>query len=320
MYIPSVRQRLLALVAVSVFLSTNGVASAQWQYRATQEFIIAYTTPDASTTTETLRMLQLAYARLKPVFGDSLKGPVVVFICADRSTFNALSKHAAPDWGDGLADPAHRRILLLSPRATPLRRPLDHVVAHELIHLLMFDIAGGRLIPTWFAEGAAIYYAGEVQHSDPILISRAILTNSLIGFDELDEVLNFEAARANLAYQQSYQAVRFLIQRHGAGSVPQLCAALALAPGPAVAFQESFLEDLIDFETAYFDWLRKNYRWQFLLDSSMMTWAAIVFLLFLAFLMVRWRTRRKIAEWEKEDGILEEGGKRAGESSRDAAG
>jgi hypothetical protein len=296
-----IRRRLLALFAVSAFFCANEPADAQWHYRATREFVIAYTPPDASSSVQTLGLLQQTYQRLRKVFQDSLKAPIVVFICAERQTFNSLSGEVAPDWGDGLADLTNRRILLLSPNATAYRRPLADVVAHELIHSLMHDLVAGAPLPTWLAEGAAIYYAGEVQHSDPILISRAILTNSLIAFDELDQVLKFEAARANLAYQESYQSVRFLIQRHGDTAVRDICKKLAGSAELNNAFKEAFGEDLIDFETGYFDWLRQNYRWQFLVDASTITWAVIVFLLALAIVAVRWRTRRKIAEWEKED-------------------
>ncbi len=295
------RQQLLVLFTFSILIGADGTSRAQWQYRATREFVIAYTPTDAIASTQTLGLLQQTYQRLKKVFQDSLKAPIVVFICADRETFTSLSGGVAPDWGDGLADLTNRRMLLLSPQATAYRRPLGDVVAHELIHFMMHDIVGGNRIPVWLVEGAAIYYSGETEHSDPILISRAILTNSLAAFDELDQVLKFETARASLAYQESYQAVRFLIQRHGETAVREMCASLAVSNNIDDAFKKSFGEDLIDFETAYFDWLRQNYRWQFLLDASMITWAVIIVLLLVAIIVVRWRTRRKIAEWEKED-------------------
>lgn len=297
----SIPQRILSLFTAITFFCANEPADAQWHYRATREFVIAYTSQDASSATETLGILHQSYQRLRRVFQDSIKAPIVIFICADRETFSSLSQGSAPDWGDGLADLTQRRMLLLSPQATAYRRPLDDVVAHELIHFLMHDIVDGQRLPVWLAEGAAIYYSGETEHSDPILISRAILTNSLVAFDELDQVLKFEVARANLAYQESYQAVRFLIQRHGGPAVREICKSLSTSSDLNSSFKESFGEDLLDFETAYFDWLRQNYRWQFLMDASMVTWALIIILLVAAIIAVRWRTRKKIAEWEKED-------------------
>jgi hypothetical protein len=295
------RLAVLALLIVCAFLGTNENSHAQWHYRATREFVIAYTPTDAIASTQTLGLLQQTYQRLQKIFQDSLKAPIVVFICADRETFSSFSGGVAPDWGDGLADLTNRRMLLLSPQATAYRRPLGDVVAHELIHFMMHDLVAGQHVPIWLAEGAAIYYSGETEHSDPILISRAILTNSLVAFDELDEVLKFEVARASLAYQESYQAVRFLIQRHGQAAVREMCKKLAASSDLNNAFKEPFGEDLIDFETAYFDWLRQNYRWQFLLDASMMIWAVIIVLLAVAIVAVRWRTRRKLSEWDKED-------------------
>lgn len=295
-----IRQCLLALFTVIAFFCANEAVDAQWHYRATREFVIAYTSSDANTSAQTLGLLQQTYQRLQKVLQDSLKAPIVVFVCADREAFNSLSGGRAPDWGDGLADLMNRRMLVLSPLATVYRRPLGDVVAHELIHFMMHDMVSEKHVPVWLAEGAAIYYSGETKHSDPILISRAILTNSLVAFDELDQVLKFEAARASLAYQESYQAVRFLIQRHGEAAVREICKKLRASTDLNGAFKESFSEDLIDFETAYFDWLRQNYRWQFLLDASMITWAVIIILLAVAIVAVRWRTRRKIAEWEKE--------------------
>jgi len=309
------------LVVILIILCGCTIVHAQWQYHAAHDFVVAYTQRDLQTANEAIRFLRAAAHRLRITLGDSLRDAVLVYVCPDRASFNVLSHHAAPDWGDGLADLTHRRILLLSPSATPYRRPLDQLVSHELIHILMHDLTRGRAMPTWLAEGAAIYYSGEVEHSDPVLISRALFTHSLITFDELDDVLRFEAVRASLAYQESYQAVRFLVHRHGTQAVRDLCAALAASPDPAAAFAQCFNEDLIDFETAYFDWLRDNYRWQFLLDTSMVVWGAVIILLLTAFFVVRRRTRRKMVEWEEEERRTEAGDLRpeaGGEKSSEA--
>ena len=71
---------------------------------------------------------------------------------------------------------------------------------------------GPNPIPRWFDEGLAVYYSGERGLASSSLISKALLSNSIIPLEEIDEVLTFHKEKAQLAYQESFTAITFLIE------------------------------------------------------------------------------------------------------------
>ncbi|NUO81315.1 hypothetical protein HUU05_14650 [candidate division KSB1 bacterium] len=223
---------------------------------------------------------------------------ITIFLCPTQSSFERLTGGIIPHWGEAAADPVHWRIFLKAPR---LQEGKQITIKHELAHLLLAELAHPHRLPRWFNEGAAIFLAAETQHLEPALISRAMVTNSLLSFDDIEALLSFPNEKAGLAYSESYHAVNFLVQRHGFAALAEFAQALAQHPNPRAAFQSACGEDLWDFEVAYFDYVRKKFRWYFLLDENVL-WGVGIFTLFIAaYIVTRMRTRKKAAQWENEE-------------------
>jgi Peptidase MA superfamily len=297
---------LITFSHASVAQNPTGIA---WHYHSTPRFVIAYREQDQTLAIRVLDELQQRQQQLAAQLGYEPQRVITVFLCPTQQIFDRMTGGVVPHWGEAAANAEQWRIFLKTPAASDTRELLPVTVTHELAHLCLAELATPtqmpnarpNSLPRWFNEGAAILLSGEPRYSDPTLISRALLTNSIVEFDEIDDLLSFNSARAGLAYAESYHAVHFMISRFGANALRQFAQACSIHNDTRQAFQVAFNEDLWDFEVAYFDYLRQHFRWYFLLDDSFLFGAIIVILVIAGFLLTRWRARRKMKEWEDEE-------------------
>jgi hypothetical protein len=295
------------LFAFAAFAQSH--AGINWHYHSTPRFVIAYQERDRILSMRVLGELQQRYEHLVDRLGYQPRRTVTVFLCPTQYIFDRMTGGAVPHWGEAAANVAQFRIFLKTPAASDSRQLLPVTVTHELAHLCLAEIATSpgkttaipNPLPRWFSEGAAILLSGENRHAHPTVISRAILTNSLVEFDTIDDLLSFPSARAELAYAESYHAVNFMTQRFGAQAIRKFAQAVGDLGDTQPAFRAAFGEELWDFEVAYFDYLRQQFRWYFLLDESFLFGAVIVTLLIAGFFVTRWRTKKKLKEWEEDD-------------------
>lgn len=281
-------------------------AGINWHYHSSASFVVAYREADQTLAIRVLGELQERQRQLAQRLAYQPRRVITVFLCPTQYIFDRMTGGGVPHWGEAAANTALWRIYLKTPTASNTRELLPATVTHELAHLCLAELAQPNTLPRWFNEGAAMLLSNEARPADPILISRALLTKSLVDFEEIDDLLSFPNVRAALAYAESYQAVNFMTQRFGEDAITKLARALAEQNEPRQAFQTAFAEDLWDFETEYFDALRQRFRWYFLLDESFLFGGIILILLVAGFLITRWRTKKKIQEWEAEDRIEEE--------------
>ncbi len=273
-------------------------AAQTWQYHSTSRFVIAYSPEQEKLALQILDEAQTENEQLAQRLQFTPNRTITVYLCPTQSSFDRITGGIIPHWGEAAADPSRWRIFLKSLR---LNEGKQLTIKHELAHLLLAELAHPQRVPRWFNEGAAILLAGETQHLEPALISRAMATNSLLTFDEIEAMLSFPNELASLAYSESYHAVNFLVRRYRFTAITKFAQALAQHPDARAAFQNALGEDLWDFEAEYFDYVRKNFRWYFLLDESLL-WGAGIFLLFIAaYVVTRIRTHKKVAEWEEEE-------------------
>jgi hypothetical protein len=281
-----------------------------WHYHATSRFVIAYREQDRTLAIRILDELQHRQKQLADRLGYQPRRIVTVFLCPTQEIFDRMTGGVVPHWGEAAANIAQAQIFLKTPAASQTRELLPVTVIHELAHLCLAELAIPtqaeeeipNSLPRWFSEGAAILLSGEHRHTEPTVISRAILTNSLIEFEEIDDLLSFPSARAGLAYAESYHAVNFMARQYGPEALRKFAQAFAEHDDAREAFHAAFNEDLWDFEIAYFDYLRQHFRWYFLLDETFLFGSVIVMLLIAGFIITRWRTKKKLKEWENEAG------------------
>ncbi len=282
------------------YILPSSLFAQAWQYHSTSRFVIAYSASEKNLATRVLAELQLQQEQLSQQLNFQPRRAITVYLCPTQAAFDRLTGGVIPHWGEAAADPVQWRIFLKSPRASANKKLDWQTIKHELVHLTLGEIADPNRLPRWFNEGAAILLAGETDHVEPLAISRAMTTNSLVTFDEIEALLSFPNAQAGLAYSESYHAVKFLVRRFDAEAIKKYAQTLALHPDSRAAFRTAFGEDLWDFEIAYFDHLRKNFRWYVLLDESLLWGGLILALVIAGYVATRWRNKKKKQEWEDE--------------------
>ncbi len=292
--------------AIFLFLSqlstvAQNPAGLNWHYHSTSSFVIAYREADQTLAIRVLGELQERQRQLAQRLTYQPRRMITVFLCPTQYVFDRMTGGSVPHWGEAAANTAQWRIYLKTPAASDTRELLPSTVTHELAHLCLAEIAHPNTLPRWFNEGAAILLSNEARPADPAIISRALLTNSLVDFEESDDLLSFPNARAALAYAESYQAVSFMTERFGNDAVQNFAAAFSQTNDSQQAFQSAFGEDLWNFEAEYFDYLRRHFRWYFLLDESFLFGGIILILVIAGFFVTRWRVKKKLKEWENEE-------------------
>jgi len=247
-------------------------------------------------------ILQNAYPELVDKLGFELSKPVNIFLAHSVESFENLTGNIVPHWGEGVADPTQSLIVVKSPSVSKNIERFPKLIRHELVHILMGQTLDyPQTIPRWFTEGIAIYFSGDEEFTGGEAISKALLTDSIIPLDEIDNVLKFQSAKARLAYEESYSFTMFLEKQLGDGTLVKLVRELRTGKSFEQAFSDLFRVDLFDIELQWYDFIEDKYRWRFLLDFETFLWIFILFLFILGFVMIRLRNRRILKRWEQEE-------------------
>jgi hypothetical protein len=225
---------------------------------------------------------------------------VDIYLAPNAEVFRELTGTALPDWAGAVAIPEARRIVLKSPRWDH-GSDLVETLLHELTHVIVADVVGRRHVPAWLNEGLAMVYSGRPVYKDARLIGRALTTRSLIPLSDIDRVLRFRRAKAALAYQESLEAVAYLIQRYGPGAPADILAGLAEGLPFDLAFERAIGRPFRLFELDLIQYWRKTHRWDLLQDLAWIGWVLLVVLAVVAYVLIRRRNARRMAEWEVED-------------------
>lgn len=172
---------------------------------------------------------------------DRLTRPIDVWVAADAERFAASFPDENPmsEWAAGVTFLQAQRIVLRRHGTAlfTLQETFDHEVAHVLAHTFS-GARGGERMPRWFAEGLAIWQAGEGLAGRLAEAMQAASTGHLLSFEELDRAFPNEGTRVGIAYAQSALFVRKLAREAG----PQALAGVLHDLGRGVAFTTSFRE------------------------------------------------------------------------------
>lgn len=227
---------------------------------------------------------------------------VHVFLAPSQRIFDELTGNSIPHWGEGVADPARSLIILKSLAMSEKRERIAKLVRHELTHVLIGQaVKRPNALPRWFNEGIAIYLSADEEFTAGEAISKALLTNSIVPLDEIDEVLKFHQTKAALAYEESYSFVLYLIEKHSFASIIHLVSGLADNNSFEEVFRQRLGADLFEEEFEWYEHIEEKYRWHFLVDFEVYLWVIILGTFLLVFIAVKLRNRRVLRHWEQEE-------------------
>ena len=231
--------------------------------------------------------------------------PVTLIIARDDDHFRLLTDGALPEWSAAVA--GGDNTIILTP-LTGIRHRLEHVIAHEIAHIVLQAAAGETFVPRWFHEGTAELAAGSFGLRDRFYLAWHVVRDEQMSFADIQDVFSRAGADAGLAYDESMLAVRQLIRVYGSNVLRRIVEGLA----GGASFPEAFFAATgmwpSEYEGRFMGWLGEAYGPGSLYTLVPGTWTLIMLLALFAWVVVRIRTHRKMAEWAAEedpDNIIE---------------
>ncbi len=284
-----------------LFISFCAHAEQEWKRLFASHFQIIYQKDDSKNAISLLATLNAAAPKISEKVGVPLPDTVFVIIASSEKEYRQFTGKNFPKWSQALASPSENLILLKSPRFLHLDSGYEKIAVHELTHILLNQAVRGQPIPRWLNEGIAVYFSREKAFASNSLVSKALLTNSIIPLAEIDNVLSFHAEKAQLAYQESYLAVRFLFEHFGDEKVKSILQQLSNGSGIQNAMYYSIGLSFNQFEQLWLEKISKSQRWQFLMDFDNYLWLFVLLIFLIGVFVVRKRNQAKIKQWEEDD-------------------
>jgi len=172
------------------------------------------------------------------------------------STSNMGDGFKYPDWSVGLYD-GKIRIQIGNPLDT-LR--LRRILFHEYTHVVVDSVTRGNC-PTWIQEGLAMYEEGTSEAERGHFLASALKQDSLIPLVSLNRsFLGLEEDEAQLAYAESFSAMKYLVDTYGLVKVREILELLATNSSIDFALRSTINLDYSQFEDEWRQYLMVKYR------------------------------------------------------------
>jgi hypothetical protein len=232
---------------------------------------------------------------------DTLSYKPAVYLLDDLNYFREVIHGNFPDWGAAAAVPMARLMALKSPDRYNLNKPLHELLKHEYAHLAVAHRVGIRSIPRWFDEGMAMLVSSEWGWSDNLAMSKAAIFGEFIPLREIENLNRFSDGKAQVAYSQSYLAVRYIQREYGDRGLLIFLDEIARGALISEALTTSTGATYREFEKEFNGYLSQRYNVASLFLDTMWFWLALAMIVVIgAFL--RYRKRRQYyKKWEEAE-------------------
>ncbi len=282
-------------------------ASATWESVESKHFRVYYQEGTADPTS----ILQIAedfYAELPQLTDRIPAGMIDIWVCDTAEEFQASVHAPIQDWAVGCAFPLSRRIVIQNPQHIALAKlQLVQVLRHEIAHVLFGQCTRKAVkeIPLWFIEGIAIYFAEEWVPSRHETLLKHIFSKSILPLQELTRGFPRSQAGADLAYAQSQDAVRWLVEVKGRDVLFALISELHTGNNFNTAFEAVVGWDLATFDVLWRESLAERYRWASLFSNSYFFWGGLGGLALLGYLVRRNRRQRHLNKLAQQEDTVD---------------
>ncbi|HEX5658220.1 MAG TPA: peptidase MA family metallohydrolase [Polyangiales bacterium] len=176
------------------------------------------------------------------------------------------------------------------------------VLTHELSHVALHRAVDGRPLPLWFVEGLATYQSGEHRLSRVRTLWEAALAGDVLPLDVVSRNFPSRPQAVNLAYAQSADLVRHLLQSTADRSrLAHLLAQVRTGVGFEQALLSAYRIDLPFLEREWRQGLNERFRVLPLVLTGTALWGGIALLAVVAFARRRQQHKEKLAHWKVEE-------------------
>ncbi|MBK7140563.1 MAG: hypothetical protein IPH75_00620 [bacterium] len=245
--------------------------------------------------------LVIAQQKLERLLRDTMNYRPDLYVVGDAERFDQLIGGKFPDWGAAAAIPTRGRIVIKSPDRFVIQKSLSELVAHEYSHLALADRLGIREAPRWLDEGIAMYVAAEWGWSQNLAMSKAAIFRQFITLSDIDRVNRFTAGKAEVAYAQSYLAVKYFVDQYGLDALTILLDDIASGKRLDSALMRSTGSNLDAFEIEYHEYLTQRYNLTSFLMDTFWLWIFLAFVVVIGGFMKYRRRRQYYKKWEEQE-------------------
>lgn len=258
-----------------------------------------------------MSILQIAedfYAEMPELTSRMPAGMIDIWVCDTQKAFQDSVHAPIQDWAVGCAFPLSRRIIIQNPKHIALAKlQLVQVLRHEIAHVLFGQCTRRAVkeIPLWFIEGIAIYFADEWVPGRHETLLKHIFSKSILPLHELARGFPRSQAGADLAYAESQDAVRWLVEIKGRDVLFALITELHAGNNFSSAFEATVGWNLVTFDERWRESLTERYRWASLFSNSYILWGGTGGLALLGYLVCLHRRRRHLNKLAQQEDTVD---------------
>lgn len=268
---------------------------------------VTWTFPAAAT--DDARDLQNAFpdawTRIEEDLGGPLDDTLVIRVARNPEEMRDLAPvgHPPPQYASGVAYPRYGIILLSLTAPDTWERPnMEALLTHELSHVALHRAVEGHPVPRWFAEGLAIYQAGEYSMERVRTLWSASVAGNVVPLEELSARFPDRPHRVNVAYAQSADVVSFLRRdTRDARSFRILIRHVREGMPFDQAVTEAYDEHLSSLEGSWRASLDERFQAVPLIVTGGGLWVLASVLIVVAFVRRKRSNRKRLRKWEAEE-------------------
>ncbi len=206
------------------------------------------------------------YPKLKAQLEETLNWEVdfkpTILLTADRVRFEELTGNSHVV---AYAVPTRNLIVIDFTKASTSPFSLGAILKHELCHLLLHNYIRRAHLPKWLDEGVSQWssdgIAEIIMSGKGSYLNAAVLSKTLIEFEELSTSFPADEKSLLLAYEQSKSLVDYIGKQFGRDGILNLLHHLKEGYEIDVAIQKSLSVGFEELERRWRSQLRKNTTW-----------------------------------------------------------
>ena len=270
----------------------------------------AYHDSDASIARDLQAALGGAWRKVVGELGRDVSSEMTIRIARGPEDMQKLAPEGSPPppYAVGVAYPSLGLIILsvVAPESW-LPPDLGAVLTHELSHIALHRAVEHHPLPLWFVEGLATQQAGEQRLARVRTLWEAAVAGDVLPLDVVARHFPSRPHQVNLAYAQSADFVRHLLQTtEDRNRLPKLLESVANGMDFERAVLVAYRIDLDYLEREWRQGLGERFRVLPLVLTGTALWGGIALLAIVAFARRRRQHHQKLAHWAQEEAEADE--------------
>ena len=262
---------------------------------ASQHFDVRYDTVGEKYAELVSAAAERSFDVITRTLGHTPENKITIVLTSTAGEFRKLTHGTLPDWSAAVAVPGSR--IIISP-LPGLKMNIEHILAHEIVHIIIQQATDGRFVPRWFHEGCAETLSGSWGIRGRLYMVWKVSHGELLSFEEIDRLFSAGSNDVTLAYDQSMLAVKRLIAVYGVAVLPRILDEVGSGRNFESAFMEAAGTTTAVFEGDYLATIAKKYGKRVLITLIPGTWTFIMILAFVVYIIKKHRTKRLMSQWE----------------------